>query len=107
MVKNTQRRSPVRASNACTVPGGSNLRCTRSGTRLPMITRSSNTTGGERWSNSSEETGRPWPSITETLPFSPKLSTARPVSPSMAYSRSRLLMKMRKSSPSRQYAIPR
>ena len=84
------------------MPGGSNLRCTRSGTRLPIITMSSNTTGGERWSNSSEETGRPWPSMTETLPLSPKPGTASPVFPSMAYSRSRLLMKMRKSSPSRQ-----
>ena len=39
MVKNTQRRSPVRASNACTAPGASNLRCTWSGVRLPTITR--------------------------------------------------------------------
>ena len=40
--------------------------------------------------------------MSETLPLSPKLVTARPVAASMAYSRSRLLSKMRKSSPSRQ-----
>ncbi len=50
--KKTQHRSPVRAWNARTVPGGSNVRYTPSAPRLPTITGSSNTTGAAVWSNS-------------------------------------------------------
>ncbi len=46
-VKKIQRRSPVSASNACTDPGVSYSFWTRSGTRLPTMTRSSYTTGGD------------------------------------------------------------
>ena len=107
MVKKTQRRSPVRTSNACTVPGGSNFRRTRSGMRLPTITRSSNTTGGEVWSYSTPGTGRPWPSVSRMLPLSPKPVSSSPVAASIAYSRSRLFRKMRAYSSSFHQAMPR
>ena len=67
----------------------------RSGTRLPTMTRSSKTTGGDVWSNVSWVTGFGKFSVSSTRPPFPKERISDPSAASSAYRLSRLLMNTR------------
>ena len=81
MVWKLQRSAPVCTSKARMSPGALGS-C--SGTVLPMISRSSNTTPGVLALTESPSTGRPSPARRSTQPLSPKVRIGWPVRRSSA-----------------------